>query len=197
MIEYLVNIDRQIFIAIHQGLANPILDFICLVLRKPLTWLPLYLLFAILAIKKHRLQGFYILLATALVVALCDRFSAGFMKPFFERLRPCHEPTLAAYIRNVVSCGGQYGFISSHATNHFGMAVMFTWFFQKITAKSFTKWIFYTWATLICFAQVYVGKHYLGDVLVGAAFGFVIGKLVLFIFTSRDKIKELSKSAHN
>ena len=131
-------------------------------------------------------------IATIVVVALCDRFSAGYMKPFFERLRPCHEPSLAAHIRNLIDCGGQYGFISSHATNHFGMAVMFTWFFNKVSSMSWVNWVFYLWAALVSFAQIYVGKHYLGDVLVGAVCGILIGKAVLAIFTKFVQIKKLS-----
>ncbi|PCJ67695.1 MAG: phosphatase PAP2 family protein [Bacteroidetes bacterium] len=182
MIESLIDIDKQVFIAIHQGLSNPFFDWLMPLLRKPLTWLPLYLLFAFLAVKKYKLQGLYIILATALIVAICDRFSAGFMKPFFERLRPCHEPSLAQYLRDLVNCGGQYGFISSHATNHFGMAVIFTWFFKKVSSMSYINWVFYLWAGVISFAQIYVAKHYLGDVLVGMLFGILFGWVILKIF---------------
>jgi undecaprenyl-diphosphatase len=192
VIDQLTAIDKQLFVAIHQGLANGVFDVVLPLLREPLTWLPLYLLFAFLAVKKYKLQGLYIILATAVVVALCDRFSAGFMKPFFERLRPCHEPSLASYIRGLIDCGGQYGFISSHATNHFGMAVMFTWFFKKISKMTWLSWAFYAWAGLISFAQVYVGKHYVGDVVVGMLCGILLGKLILTIFTKIRVIKELS-----
>ena len=192
MIDKLIDIDQQLFVAIHRGLANDVFDFVLPLLREPLTWLPLYLFFVFLAIKKYKLHGLYMVIATIVVVALCDRFSAGYMKPFFERLRPCHEPSLAAHIRNLIDCGGQYGFISSHATNHFGMAVMFTWFFNKVSSMSWVNWVFYLWAALVSFAQIYVGKHYLGDVLVGAVCGILIGKAVLAIFTKFVQIKKLS-----
>ena len=192
MIETLGSLDRKIFIAIHQDMANDLFDVVFPLLREPLTWIPLYLFFGYMAVKKYKLEGFYVLLATGFVVLLCDQFSASIMKPLFERLRPCHEPTLTIHIRHLVNCGGQYGFISSHATNHFGMAVLFTWFFKNISSKTWLNWIFYTWAALICFAQVYVAKHYLGDVLAGMLFGILIGKLVLSIFTKIVMIKKIS-----
>ena len=192
MIDTLVNIDKEIFIAIHTGIANPVLDWLMPILRDAKTWTPLYLFFVVLAVRKYKAQGLYILLATVLVVALCDRFSSGFMKPFFERLRPCHEPSLAAYIRNLIDCGGQYGFISSHAANHFGMAVMFTWFFKKVSKITYLNWVFYAWAGIISLAQVYVGKHYPGDVIVGMILGILLGKLILTIFTKFIVIKDLS-----
>lgn len=191
MIDRLIHIDKQIFIAIHETLAHPAFDLILPPLREPLTWLPLYLFFAFITVKKYKLQGLYILIATAVVVALCDRFSAGFMKPFFERLRPCHEPSLAAHIRHLIDCGGSYGFISSHATNHFGMAVWFTWFFRKVSNIACIRWIFYAWAGIISFAQIYVGKHYFGDVMVGALAGILLGSIVLAIFTKFIWIKSL------
>jgi undecaprenyl-diphosphatase len=197
VIEQLIDIDHQLFIAIHNGLANRVFDFILPLLRTPIAWLPLYLVFVFLAVKKYRLDGIYILVATVIVVTLCDRFSAGFMKPFFERLRPCHESSLAPYIRNLIDCGGQYGFISSHATNHFGMAIMFTWFFKKISTMTYLNWVFYAWAGVISFAQVYVGKHYPGDVIVGMICGILIGKIILTIFTKLKVIKNLSLNTNN
>ena len=192
MIETLVSLDKTLFIAIHQDMANTIFDFVFPLLREPLTWLPLYLFFGYMAIKKYNMEGFYIILVTGFVVLLCDQFSASIMKPLFERLRPCHEPTLTDHIRVLVNCGGQYGFISSHATNHFGMAVIFTWFFKNIYSKTGVSCIFYVWASLICFAQVYVAKHYPGDVLAGMIFGILIGKLVLSIFTKIVMIRKIS-----
>lgn len=183
MIDSLIHIDKQIFIAIHQGLANPFFDWLFPILREAKTWIPLYLVFVFLAIHRYKTQGIFIVLAAVLIVILCDTFSAGFMKPFFERLRPCHEPSIAAHIRNLIDCGGRYGFISSHATNHFGMAVLFTWFFKKVSSLAYIDWVFYLWAAVICFAQIYVGKHYFGDVLFGALAGLLIGKIVLTIFT--------------
>ena len=197
MIDTLINIDKEIFIAIHTGLANPVLDWLMPILRDAKTWAPLYLFFVVLAVRKYKAQGVYIVLATVLIVVLTDRFSAGFMKPFFERLRPCHEPGLATYIRNLIDCGGQYGFISSHATNHFGMAVMFTWFFKKVSTMTYLNWVFYVWAGIISFAQVYVGKHYPGDVIVGMICGILIGKIILTILTKLKVIKNLSLKTNN
>ncbi|MDG2455940.1 MAG: phosphatase PAP2 family protein [Bacteroidia bacterium] len=192
MIDSLIHIDKQLFIAIHEGFANPFFDWLLPILRDANTWIPLYAVFVFLTVRKYKLQGLFIILTTLAVVVLCDRFSAGFAKPFFERLRPCHEPTLSAHMRNLIDCGGQYGFISSHATNHFGLAVIFTWFFKKISSLTCVNWLFYAWATLISFAQIYVGKHYFGDVLVGALVGILIGKVILTIFTRLVLTKSLS-----
>jgi undecaprenyl-diphosphatase len=179
VLDVLLNIDRQIFLAIHQDMANSFFDILLPILREAKTWIPLYLIFAFLAVYKFKLKGLYILAAAGIIVLLADQFSSGFMKPYFERLRPCHEPSLMGQIRNLIDCGGAYGFISSHAANHFGLAIIFTWFFKEITRLKLMNWIFYVWAGLISFAQVYVAKHYPSDVVVGALSGILIGWLIV------------------
>ncbi|MGK0369582.1 MAG: hypothetical protein ACJAYZ_001452, partial [Bacteroidia bacterium] len=47
MIDTLVNIDKEIFIAIHTGIANPVLDGLMPILRDAKTWTPLYLFFVV------------------------------------------------------------------------------------------------------------------------------------------------------
>ena len=184
MIEQLIAWDKELFLQIHQGMASPLFDAVMLFMRDAKSWIPLYLLIVFLAVRKYKLNGLLFIVTAVLVVVATDRFSAGFMKPFFERLRPCHNPDFlaAGYIRNLLNCGGEFGFISSHATNHFGLAVVFTWFFKQLYSYKYTNWVFYLWAGIISFAQVYVGKHYPADVIVGAFFGILIGFLVLKIY---------------
>jgi undecaprenyl-diphosphatase len=38
------------------------------------------------------------------------------------------------------------------------------------------------WASLICFAQVYVGVHFPVDVICGAIYGSVVGILFAYLF---------------
>lgn len=68
---------------------------------------------------------------------------------------------------------GNGSFTSSHAANHFGLAM-----FLYATLKNYLgKWmlLFFVWAFFICYAQVYVGVHYPFDILGGAVLGCLIG----------------------
>jgi len=80
-------------------------------------------------------------------------------------------------------CGQNGSFTSSHAANHFGMAV-----FLFLTLRSIIgKWsgLIFIWAAMICYAQVYIGVHFPFDVAGGALLGFIIGSLTASVFNKR------------
>lgn len=179
MIDTLMHIDRELFIAIHNGMQADWLDPMMLTLRNSRTWIPLYIVFVGWSFYRFRWRAFYIIAAAALIVLFADQFASSLMKPWVQRLRPCHDPELVTHIRHIIDCGGRYGFVSSHASNHFGLAVIFSWVFRKAWNSNWVTTIFMLWATLIAFAQVYVAKHFPGDVIVGGLSGLLIGIIVV------------------
>lgn len=70
--------------------------------------------------------------------------------------------------------GGQYGFVSSHAANLFGLATITS---LLIRNRIYTAFIF-VWAALVGYSRIYVGKHFPADVVCGAIFGMIVGYLV-------------------
>ncbi len=145
-------------------------------------WIPLYALLVFFIVKK--LKGkhmWFALLAVALNVVFTDQGSVQLFKEQFLRLRPCHAENLAEQIRLVKgSCGGKYGFISSHASNTFGLAVL-----VGLLLKPHFKYllgILLIWAALVSYSRVYLGVHYPGDILGGAIFGSLIGFLMFKLY---------------
>lgn len=86
-------------------------------------------------------------------------------------------------------------FTSSHATNHFGAGVFFF-----ITLKPYLKngaYLFFVWAALISYAQIYVGVHYPLDIICGALIGSMIGLFTAKLYEKIDKkgsIKRIKRS---
>jgi undecaprenyl-diphosphatase len=76
-------------------------------------------------------------------------------------------------------CGGQWGFVSSHATNVFGLATITTFFLSK-KIKYFGVLIFF-WAALVSYSRIYLGVHYPLDLTCGALLGISIGSIVFFL----------------
>lgn len=178
---WIVHIDHQIFFFINRQLANHFFDIIMPVIRNKLSWIPLYLLIFTFIVWKHPASWWKMLLAILFTIALTDGISSHIIKPLFHRIRPCHAAGIAGHARLLLShCSGGYSFTSSHAANHFGLALIFSLLLAK-----HSRWIwpaFLFWATLISFAQIYVGVHYPADVAGGAITGIACGFISWYFY---------------
>ncbi len=174
--EKLLQLDKRLFIYINQVWSNDFFDAVLPLLRNAYFWSPLYLFLASFLVLNFGLKGWASLGLLLLVFLLCDQASASVIKPIVERLRPCNDPDFRDYVRLLVHCGSGFSFVSSHATNHFGLAALLS-----LLLSSFGRWVgflCYLWAFLVAYAQVYVGVHYPTDVFCGGFLGFLIGRLV-------------------
>lgn len=186
MLEQLLQWDTRVFLLINADGSNAFFDSLMPVLREKWVWLPLYAALLTFFYHVYKLKKTLLIIGiTALLVVVANTLLADTAKHSFKRLRPCHEQTLKGKMVERVGCGGQYGYFSAHATNHFAMAV----FFGLLLAKRF-KWATFSlliWAASISFAQVYVGKHYPLDVLTGALVGSLLGLGAYILFTKIEK----------
>jgi undecaprenyl-diphosphatase len=149
-----------------------------------LIWVPLYLFFLWLIQRRFGWKGLaWCIPVIALMIFCSDSGSVALFKNTVQRLRPCHIAHLRTFIHLVpADCGGQYGFVSSHAANHLAIAA-----FMSGVLKGLPRWgafALYAWALLICYSRVYLGVHFPGDVLVGGLYGFILGWIFFRIFRS-------------
>lgn len=173
MLEHIIQIDKEIFIAINQGLSNPFFDWLLPILRNPFTWAPLYLFLIIFLIKHYGKTGMLIVACILLNFGISDGVSSHLIKKNVKRIRPCNDIEFKQDVNIRVRCGSGFSFTSSHATNHFAMAVFLIILFYR-------KWkpVLYlalSWAFIISISQIYVGVHYPFDILCGAILGSLIG----------------------
>lgn len=179
--QWLDHLDKELFTFIHARASNEALDGLMLLLRNGFTWLPFYLfmLYWILRRENRKFAFPFILLSVA-TVALTDSVSARFLKPLIDRPRPCSDEALQPIIRHIINCAGEFSMPSTHASNHFGLASF--WFFTILFCRNKRWYWLWLWAALVCYAQIYVGKHYPFDILVGAIFGSFVGWAFYKIF---------------
>ncbi|PPK86612.1 undecaprenyl-diphosphatase [Neolewinella xylanilytica] len=172
--------EATIFEFLNQDLANPFFDAVLPVYRDKLTWIPLYVLIAYLIWNRWGWRKtLYLLLCMAAVIAVADQVAAGIIKPWVGRIRPCAAEDLAGEVRVLVGCGGKLSFPSNHATNHFAVATLLCLTFVR---KWYWRCAWLLWALSISLAQVYVGKHYPGDILAGALLGTAIAILGYMVY---------------
>lgn len=189
MIDWLEQIDRNIVLAINSW-HSPFFDSFFWIVSAKATWIPLYLLLIFLAYRKLNLRSFLYFIGFAMLsVALADLISLLCFKNVFERFRPSHHALLTEILHfhklenGDYYKGGMYGFVSSHAAN-FAAIASFVGFALK---QHYPKLIFGLYAVLIlvCYSRLYLGVHYLSDVIVGAIVGTLIGYVLSKLFVSR------------
>ncbi|SEK99378.1 undecaprenyl-diphosphatase [Olivibacter domesticus] len=161
-------------------MANTFFDWLMPHLRNPFTWAPLYLFIIIFSIRMYKKRGVIMILFLLATFGAADFLSASVIKPIVKRVRPCNEITLQGEVMNRIRCGSGYSFPSSHASNHFAMALFLIMVYKK--RWKHIVWLGFLWAFSISFAQIYVGVHYPLDVLGGALFGSLIGYLFASVF---------------
>lgn len=171
MIDHLQALDRWLLVAANAS-ATPGLDRFMIFFSDRLTWFPAYLVMVIALAYYFGRRTLLLLPLLGLSVALADGISSRFFKPYFARLRPCHDPQLSETLNLANGCGGQFGFISSHAANAFALAV----FLCLVLPRRFwpVKVLVLVWAALVSYSRIYLAAHYPSDVLAGATLGSLL-----------------------
>lgn len=180
------HIDQLLTLKINSwscNMTDPIWQFF----SKIPVWIPMYVL--IVALLIWRLgwkKGLIITLAAAATFGFCDQFS-NLIKDLVARVRPLNDEFMLANGLNVLEKGSRsFSFFSAHAANAFGLATSTCiglrldrqWFPKTgrpvLWGQVYTAWIYF-WAFMVALSRVFVGKHYLGDVLAGSIIGALIG----------------------
>ena len=191
MIEQIIQWDKELLVALN-GSSSSFLDGIMMTITETSTWVPLFACLLCAVIWNNKWRGtLLIILMVALLITLCDQFASGFCKPYFHRLRPSQSPELAEVIDlvNDYRCG-LYGFISSHASNTFGLSV----FFMLLIRSRKVSLLLLLYACLASYSRIYLGVHYPLDVLAGALWGILCGVMVYILY--RWLSKRFSPPAH-
>jgi membrane-associated phospholipid phosphatase len=180
MPEQLLQFDRHLFHIINYGMTNPFFDWIMPWLTYAKFWIPLYVFIVGFCLWKYGKKGIIIIALIACSAGFADYTSASMVKPLVHRLRPCRDPITSLTVVERVGCGMGYSFPSTHATDHFAMAL----FMILIWGKRW-RWVWFwgiLWAGSISFSRIYVGVHYPIDVFCGAMYGAFVGWLFYTLF---------------
>lgn len=168
--EEIILEDKQAMIFLN-NLGSSTFDPFWILVSEKWFWIPLYVIFLYFLYKNFNKKSlFYILLFVALGITASDQI-ANIFKFGFERLRPCHDPSLEGLLREV-KCGGKFGFYSAHSSNSFFVATYLTMLLGKKIKQ--LPYFLFVWAAIIAYSRVYLGMHFPGDIIVGAIMGILL-----------------------
>ena len=179
MLERLLVWEREAFFMLN-GSESTFLDHFMWIYSGKVVWLPLAVFMAIVLLyKRDWKDSLLIILAITLTITLCDQFASHLCKPFFMRFRPTHHPDFMDEVKVVFGYrGGLYGFISSHAANAFGFAMLMT----LLLRDKFFGWTIFIWAIMTSYSRIYLGVHFITDIIPGAMSGLFFGYLVYRLY---------------
>ena len=190
MIENLQNIDRTISVAIN-GCYSEFWDNIMIFMSNKYALIPIYVMILLYVLGRKTftvrrkvlfngwMMSIIIVLACAASTFIIDMTGHDIIKPYFQRLRPGYDFYIWDLIRTPDGKGGAFGFISNHAANLAGLAMVSSLFIKR---KWYTFLIFLL-MIIVSYSRVYLGRHFLGDVICGAIYGIIIGWIVYLIFS--------------
>lgn len=181
----------------HSFITDPIWAFF----SDKFVWAPMYAgIIALLIWKLGWKRGLIVLAGALLTFGFCDQFS-NLIKHAVGRIRPLHDEFMIAQGLHVLERGGGYSFFSAHSANAFGLAFStFVGMKRSLCSsglhgcmkpgstvtdtdspsampkwlKAYGWWMFF-WAFMVAISRIFVGKHYLGDVIVGILVGSIAG----------------------
>ena len=158
--------DVELFRAIN-GLAgqSPLIDAFMLGLGHPSNLvLPLVLVLAywVWTDRREAVIGAVSLAA----LFLFSDFLGAQIKHWVARPRPCR---MLESVHQLAGCGGTYGFPSNHAMNTAAAAAC------AHVLYPMTGWVTWPLVVLIGFSRIYVGGHFVTDLLGGWVLGILLG----------------------
>lgn len=174
--------DQEFFLFLN-GLHNGFFDGFMFAFGQKIVWIPFMISVVYILIKQARRNSVWLISALILCIVLADQIASGIIKDSVQRLRPSRDPSLSVLVHLINGyTGGKYGFVSSHAANTFGFALLSSFLFRRMI---YTVTVF-LWAAVIAYSRIYLGVHYPLDIL-GGIFVGIIAALFCYWLLKRYK----------
>ena len=185
---WLISVDRWLFLAINSTFCDWA-DVLMVALSSKWTGIPLYMAMLWFLFKVKGKMTFPYVLLFVLAIVFADQGSVLLFKETVQRLRPCHVPDLVSLVRLPTGyCGGQFGFVSSHAANVAGLVSLYLLVVRPPVRVSVALVL---WALAVGYSRIYLGVHYPLDILCGFIWGGIVARGLYF--SSFNLFENLSK----
>ncbi len=141
-------------------------------------WIAFYISVIITIFVRNKKSAIWLILLLVACIVLADQISSSVIKDLVQRLRPTKEADLAPFLHIVNNySGGLYGFVSSHAANTFGFALLSSLIFRN----KLYSWSVFIWAGITSYSRIYLGVHYPSDILGGIIVGLSVASVLMLL----------------
>ena len=179
MLENILPYERKLFFLINGSHSDFIDSFMWLYSGYWIWILPILFLIAALVYKKKKEEWIPAIATILILFFVCNVFSGLICKPLFTRFRPTHHPDFMEQVRTLYEYRGRlYGFISGHSTSSFGFVTLTALMFRN---RNYTFMIT-IWGLLMVYSRVYLGVHFISDIVAGTLSGIIIGLIVFHFY---------------
>lgn len=123
------------------------------------------------------------------LILISDQTANNIIKPFFQRIRPCHD---LDNVHLLINCSESYAFPSNHAVNNFAAATLFSYFYSSM------KYFLFSGALIVSLSRIFVGVHYPLDIIGGAGIGIIFAMLIIYLwkfFNSKFQFLRIESNA--
>ncbi|HET8724586.1 MAG TPA: phosphatase PAP2 family protein [Anaeromyxobacteraceae bacterium] len=160
-------VEERLFRAVNVD-AGPAVDAAARLLSSPAFGAAVAVTLAAALAARRRDARWAWVLALAAALALSDGLGSQLVRPLLPRARPVYALP-AGTVRNVAPAANVGSIPSLHAANFFAMALVGSAGWPALAP------FLYAIATMVAWSRMYVGVHWPGDVLLGAAWGTLWG----------------------
>lgn len=174
MLEYLIELDHSVFLYLN-NLGSESWDGFWLFITKQFNWIPFFLLLFYLLVKNYGWKHLLVIVLCIAVMLVFTDQTTNLVKNTFMRLRPCSDPTLEGFMREVKE-SKSFSFFSGHASNSMASAVFIFALLRKHYRYAF---LLFLWPLIFAYSRIYLGLHFPGDILCGYLFGILSGTFTL------------------
>lgn len=169
-----------------------VLDRIFWLTSAKLTWAPLYIALLWMIYRKYGWRYLLVmLLAVLLGVALSDQI-CNYFKETYQMLRPNRVEGLKEQlhlvwnpIKEAYCIYGRYGTISAHAATTMSIFVVIGCGAMR-HSKTYW-WLMALWVVAVGYSRIYLGVHFLSQVLFGWILGALVGGVIFWLLEKFGK----------
>ncbi len=180
MLEYLVHLDKKLFVFLNNLGSTPF-DRFWLLITQQINWIPFFLILLFILFKKLGPKKLLIaILSVAALITFTNEIT-DVIKFSVQRIRPCNDDTLVGLIR-VVKDSDTFSYFSGHASNSTA-SMMFVYLILRRYYKY--SYLIFLYPLIFAYSRIYLGLHFPLDIISGYVFGSFTGILFYFLF---DKI---------